>query len=365
MATFEEILKQHEVVAPSEGDVPKSPVIDDKADKPDETVAVKPNAVASEESVLPPVDDAAKGEPTQATPSTKEPGKDNPPPTLDAETVLSFLEEHEDVPLKFISTKLGREISSIQELAQEDSSTKTPDLPESVSKYLEYYKETGRGLKDFMQAQRDWANEPKESVVMEYIRQTEGLDGELLQEYYDLEFRPDEDEVSEREVKKAKINFEKSYQKAVKFLNGQKEKFYLPDETTSFQRKAEDQTQQQKQLFSQQMEKAIDQMQEISVGDFSFKVVNPTAVKEKYKNIDSIMAGYMENNGFDYQRLARVLYAGENIVPIATAYAEKEKAKMIEESQRKMQNKVDVGSSADGNTSINPQEAVNIFRKYF
>ena len=60
--------------------------------------------------------------------------------------------KEEDV-LSFIKNKYKKDLTSFDELF-----TEKEDLPEDVSALLNYKKETGRGIEDFMKIQKDYDN---------------------------------------------------------------------------------------------------------------------------------------------------------------------------------------------------------------
>ena len=65
------------------------------------------------------------------------------------ELVKEFGEE--DV-LSFIKSKYNKDIASVDDLFSKE----TQELPEDVSAFLNYKKETGRGINDFMKLQADF-----------------------------------------------------------------------------------------------------------------------------------------------------------------------------------------------------------------
>jgi len=95
------------------------------------------------------------------------------------------------------------------------------ELPEAVQKFFDYNKETGRGLKDFYNLQRDWNKEDKDSVISEYYKlkyphmNPEDVDAEI-----DLirVTQEDEDDLGERELKQRKSNYNKVYNEALSFM---------------------------------------------------------------------------------------------------------------------------------------------------
>ena len=84
----------------------------------------------------------------------------------------------EDV-LSYINNRYNKDISSVDDLfAQKEMNE---ELPEDVSKYLNFKKETGRGFNDFVKANRDYDDLNEDQVLAEYYSLTESdLDSETF-----------------------------------------------------------------------------------------------------------------------------------------------------------------------------------------
>lgn len=141
-------------------------------------------------------------------------------------TQSSELKE-EDV-LKFIGNRYGREIKSLDELQQQ---REEEPLPEDVSKYLQYKKETGRGFDDFAKMQRNYDEMDSDQLLREYLTATEkGLDAEDIEDLME-DFTYDEDIDDEKQVKKIKLKKKKTIAKAKDYFTEQQEKYRVPLES--------------------------------------------------------------------------------------------------------------------------------------
>jgi hypothetical protein len=141
-------------------------------------------------------------------------------------TQSSELKE-EDV-LKFIGNRYGKEIKSLDELQQQ---REEEPLPEDVSKYLQYKKETGRGFDDFVKLNKDYKEMDDDLLLKEYLTATEkGLDAEDILDLMD-DFTYDEDVDDEKEVKKIKLKKKKTIAKARDYFSEQQEKYRVPLES--------------------------------------------------------------------------------------------------------------------------------------
>ena len=127
----------------------------------------------------------------------------------------------ENIILKELNEKYGFEAKSLDDLKPKEIAKLDPE----VEKYLEYKKETGRGYSDFLESQKDWSAEPKENILLQNLRlENPTLTDKQIERLYQKEYVSsefaDEDEITDKE-----INIERDYQKGLKLLESQKEKY--------------------------------------------------------------------------------------------------------------------------------------------
>lgn len=135
----------------------------------------------------------------------------------------------EDDVRSFLSNRYGREIGSLDELAEVREAA--PDLPEDVAAYYKYKQETGRGLEDFMKVNQNLDEADGDGLLKEYLLQTEdGLDAEDVEMMME-DYKFDEDLDDEADIKKAKLAKKKAVAKAKRFFEEQKEKYQAPLES--------------------------------------------------------------------------------------------------------------------------------------
>ena len=136
----------------------------------------------------------------------------------------------EDV-LSYIGKRYNKEISSIDELFTEREVSE--DLPEDVSRYLKFKKETGRGFSDFAKANKNYEDLQDDQVLAEYYSLTEeDLDSEDIHYLMDEKFSYDEDVDDSSEIKRKSIAKKRELSKAKKYLNDFKEKYSTPLESS-------------------------------------------------------------------------------------------------------------------------------------
>ena len=160
-------------------------------------------------------------EPTPTEQTEVEP-QDNKTPSseLNDENVLSYLKE-----------RYNKEINSVDDLFAEKEVNEP--LPEDVSAYLKYKQETGRGISDFYNLQRDYDAMEDNAVLADYIATNEdGLDAIDIQDIMDDKFGYDEELDDPKDIKKKKLAKKRELAKAKKFFNEQKDKYKIPLESS-------------------------------------------------------------------------------------------------------------------------------------
>ena len=161
--------------------------------------------------------------PTEETEEVKE----VEPEQVEPEQVEDDLSEEK--VLSFIGKRYNKQINSFDELMAERKESE--ELPEDVSAYMKYKKETGRGFEDFLKLKKDFDSMDSDDLLKDYLSSTqEGLDEDDIDTLMD-DYRYDEDIDDESTIKKIKIAKKKAVAEAKKFFNEQKEKYKVPIES--------------------------------------------------------------------------------------------------------------------------------------
>ena len=143
-----------------------------------------------------------------------------PVPELNDTDVLSYIKE-----------RYNKDINSVDELFAEKEANE--ELPEDVSAYFKYKKETGRGIADFYNLQKDYSDMDEDDVLANYYGMTEeGLDALDIQDIIEDKFSVDEDIDEPKDIKRVKLAKKRELAKAKKFLNEQKDKYKIPLESS-------------------------------------------------------------------------------------------------------------------------------------
>ena len=161
--------------------------------------------------------------------NTNEPVQEENSEPVENKTPSSELND-ENV-LSYIKDRYNKDINSVDELFAEKEANEP--LPEDVSAYLKYKKETGRGIEDFYRLQKDYTDMDENSVLANYYASTEeGLDEIDIQDIIEDKFDFDEEVDDPKDIKKIKLAKKRELAKAKKFLNEQKDKYKVPLESS-------------------------------------------------------------------------------------------------------------------------------------
>ena len=133
--------------------------------------------------------------------------------------------------LSYIKNRYDKDIESVDQLFETKESNE--ELPEDVSAYFKYKKETGRSIQDFVKLQQNYDEMDSDKLLSQYYSQTEeGLDSEDIKDLMEDKFGYDEDLDDEADIKKIERTKKRELVKAKKFLNEQKDKYNIPLESS-------------------------------------------------------------------------------------------------------------------------------------
>ena len=136
----------------------------------------------------------------------------------------------EDV-LEYIKSRYDKEINSVDELFAQTAANE--ELPEDVSAFFKYKKETGRSFDDYVKLQKNYDDMEGDAVIANYYAQTEeGLDEIDIQDMIQDRFGYEEDYDDEKDVRKKKLAHKRELAKAKKFFKEQQEQYKIPLESS-------------------------------------------------------------------------------------------------------------------------------------
>jgi len=130
----------------------------------------------------------------------------------------------DEAVMEYLKTK-GLDVDSIDQISRKET------LSEPVQKFKEFEEQTGRGMEDFLNSQRDWSKESKEDTLREFLKYEypkstdEDLDTRV--ELLTLT-EEDEDEMSPKDLKGKKLEINQVYNKALDFMQKKSKEFATP-----------------------------------------------------------------------------------------------------------------------------------------
>jgi len=236
-----------------------------------------------------------------------------------------------------------------------------PELPESVTKLVDFMKETGGTMQDYIRLNTNYDDVDRDVLVKEYYKSTKPhLSAEEIDFMIDDSFAFDEDIDEERDIRRKKLAYKEEVAKARKFLNDTKDKYYdeiklnspslSPDQQKAsdfFNRYKEDQERNAanhekfkantNQLLNEQFEGF-----DFNLGDkkFRYGVQNVSQVAEKQSDISNFIGKFLGKDGMieDTAGYHKALYAGANADKIANHFYEQGKADAIRDVVNKSNN---------------------------
>jgi len=235
------------------------------------------------------------------------------------------------------------------------------DLPENINKLVDFMKETGGTMQDYIRLNTNYEDVDRDVLVKEYYKSTKPhLSQEEIDFMIEDTFAFDEDIDEERDIKRKKLAYKEEVSKARKFLEDTKEKYYddikLKSPSLSedqqkasdfFNRYKEDQERnsQNHEKFKTQTEQLFNKDFEgfdFDLGEkkFRYGVQNAAQVGEKQSDIGNFIGKFLGEDGTvkDTKGYHKALYAGANADKIANHFYEQGKADAIRDVVNKSNN---------------------------
>lgn len=268
----------------------------------------------------------------------------------------------EDV-LSFIRDRYNKEINSVDDLfAQRE---RDAELPEDVSAFLKYKKETGRGIDDFMKLQADYDKMKPDQLLRDYYAATEDdLDSEDIEYLMSEKFSYDEDLDDESEVKQKNIAKKRELAKAKKYFNELKETYKVPvgsasvpvneDELETYNaykeyisqsQSIQEENQKRSEYFTKKTNDLFnDEFKgfEFVVGDqkMVFAPGDASEIKKIQSDVNNFISKYIDENGMisDHVGYHKALSAALNPDKLAAYFYEKGKSDAVGDVTKKSKN---------------------------
>ena len=273
------------------------------------------------------------------------------------------LELNDDNVLSYIKDRYNKDINSVDELFAEKEANEP--LPEDVSVYLKYKKETGRNIQDFYNLQKDYSSMDDNSVLASYYSATEeGLDAIDIQDIIEDKFDFDEEVDDPKDIKKIKLAKKRELAKAKKFLNEQKDKYKVPLESSgdglsdkdretldaykSYIDESKTVQEAQKKKYDWFLQKTDEVFSnefkgfEFNVGDknFTYKPGDASEIKNVQKDVANFVNKYMDDKGLikDAKGYHKALSIAMNPEKYAKFFYEQGMADAVDNVSKKSKN---------------------------
>lgn len=276
------------------------------------------------------------------------------------EPIASQEIKEEDV-LSYIGKRFNKEIKSFDELMSERNQE---ELPEDVSAFLKYKKETGRGIQDFLKVNEDIDSLDDDDIIKRYLKSTNThLDDDDVDIMMD-DYRYDEDLDDESDIKKAKLARKKVIAEAKSFLSSEKEKYRVPlesrmgnvskeeqEEIEAYKqyiaeaKNNEEQVKRRLEWFEKQTNDLFSQEFkgfEFNIEDklFKFNPGDTAEIKKLHSNPTNFIQKYLDENGMlkDAAGYHKSLAVAMNPEKFAKFFYEQGKAEATDDVTRKIKN---------------------------
>ena len=271
------------------------------------------------------------------------------------------LEEITEDPSK---SKVEEKIKQHIENITSEAKTVEKSLPEDVQKLVDFMKETGGDLNDYVRLNQDYSKLDDKSLLHEYYRQTKPhLTNEEINFLMEDSFSYDEEIDEERDIKRKKLALKEQVASAKSHLDGLKSKYYedikMGSKLTSEQQEAIDffnrykkSEQEQKQVAKKQKSTFLNKTDQVfndefkgfeySVGEkkFRFNVNNANKVKDTQTDINNFVRKFLneKNEMSDARGYHKGLFTAMNADAIANHFYEQGKTDALKDSIAKSKN---------------------------
>ena len=238
------------------------------------------------------------------------------------------------------------------------------ELPENIQKLVDFMEETGGSVEDYVRLNQDYSKYDDNSVLREYYKQTKKhLTDEEISFLMEDSFLIDEEEDTERDIKRKKLAFKEQVASARSHLDGQKSKYYKEIKAGS---KLTPEQQKAVNFFnrynkeSEENQKVVEQQAKTfklktdglfnknfkgfsyDVGDkkYRFNVKNTNEVKETQSDINNFVKKFLnkKNEMEDAAGYHKSLFTAMNADAVAKHFYEQGKADALKESIAKSKN---------------------------
>ena len=243
----------------------------------------------------------------------------------------------DEVVLQYLSEKLGRDVTSFDDLNSPVSETESNDFASEQLRVInEYVKNTGRTVQDYLNTQTvDLSNVSDDAVMKEYLRlDNPNLTEAELNDYMAATYKMDKDEYTTRDMNAGKVQLMKDAKAAREYFNKVKEDYAMPTESASPEISEQERTE-----WLGQMESEVDDLEGLSFemndqGEEFIYNLDDNARKEikgYNSNLENFFDKYIDESGnWDFDALNTDMYILNNMDKIVRGVANQYRSKGTE-----------------------------------
>ena len=284
--------------------------------------------------------------------------------TDNASTEQEKITEESDSPLQEIPQETieqeAKEVAKEVKEAQRDEKITGEPLPENIQKVVDFMKDTGGTLEDYVRLNADYSNVNENALLREYYKSSKPhLNEEEINFIIEDSFSIDEELEEERDIKKKKLAYKDEIAKAKAYLETLKDKYYteikLRPGLNQEQKKAMDffnRYHEEKDESKARHNRFIDNTKNLlndnfkgfdfNVGEkkFRYGVKDPSNVANSQSNIADFIGTFLDEKGEVKDTLGyhKALYSARNADTIAQHFYEQGKTDAVKESLAKSKN---------------------------
>ena len=209
------------------------------------------------------------------------------------------------------------EVAVVAEEAIKESIETGEPLPENIQKLVDFMKETGGDLDDYVKLNQDYSNLDNEELLSEYYKNTKPhLNSEEINFIMEDQFSFDEEVDDEKEIRRKKLALKEQVANAKTHLEETKSKYYSEiksgskltteqQEAINFYNKSQEEVEQHEQAKSNFLNRTNkffgDKFKgfEYNVGDknYRFNVNDVNKVKDTQSDINNFIGKFLDKNG--------------------------------------------------------------------
>ena len=243
----------------------------------------------------------------------------------------------DEIVLQYLSEKLGRDLSSFDDLNTTSEQTESNDFASEQLRVInDYVRNTGRTVQDYLNTQTvDLSNVSDDALMKEYLRiDNPDLTDAELNDYIATTYKTDKEAYSERETNAGKVQLMKDAKAARDYFNQVKEDYAMPmqedDPAISEAERGE---------WLGQMESEVDDLEGLSFEmndqgeEFIYNLDDEARqeIKGYNSNLENFFDKYVDEGGnWDFDALNTDMYILNNMDKIVRGVANQYRSKGTE-----------------------------------